>query len=63
LNAAAVGNKSAVTLFGGLKTAPVARFAQGELVHDTSFPDGGRRMLAILLEGDGLLVRGNNLKG
>lgn len=62
LNNAFVGNKSAVALFGGLKTGPVAWLAQGELVDDKSFPDGGRRMLASLLEGNWLFARGNNLK-
>ena len=62
LNDVAVGNKSVLAFFGGLKTDPVAWFAQGELVDDKSFPDGGRRMLATLLEGNWLLARGNNLK-
>jgi hypothetical protein len=62
LNAANVGNKSAVALFGGLKTGPVAWLAQGELVNDSSLPGGGRRMLASLLEGNWLIARGNNLK-
>jgi hypothetical protein len=62
LNNAAAGNKTAIALFGGLKTGPVAWLAQGELVDDKSFPDGGRRMLATLFEGNWLLARGNNLK-
>jgi hypothetical protein len=61
-NDAAAGNKSAVALFGGLKTGPVAWLAQGELIDDKSFPDGGRRMLATLVEGNWLFARGNNLR-
>jgi hypothetical protein len=61
-NDTAAGNKSALALFGGLKTGPIAWPAQGELVDDESFPDGGRRMLATLLEGNWLVTRGNNLK-
>ena len=61
-NDAAVGNKGALALFGGFKSGPVAWLAQGELVDDKSFPDGGPRMLATLLEGNWLLARGNNLK-
>ena len=61
-NDAAVGDKSALALFGGLKTGPIAWLAQGELIDDKSFPNGGRKMLATLAEGNWLIGRGNNLK-
>jgi hypothetical protein len=61
-NNAEIGNKSALALFGGLKTGPIAWLAQGELVDDKSIPHDAGRMLATLLEANWLLARGNNLK-
>jgi hypothetical protein len=61
-DASAVGSKSALAVFGGLKTGPIAWLAQGEVVDDKSIPNGGGRMLATLLEANWLLARGNNLK-
>ena len=48
-------------LFAGLKTGPIAWLAEGDLVHDDSFP-GGRTLAAALLEGDWRLRKGHNLK-
>jgi len=62
VNDAAAGSKSALALFGGLKTGPIAWLAQAELVDDKSIPNDGGKMLATLLEADWLLARGNNLK-
>jgi hypothetical protein len=61
-NDAALGTKSALALFGGIKTGPIAWLAQVELIDDKSIPDSGGRMLATLLEADWLLAPGNNLK-
>jgi hypothetical protein len=61
-NAKAAGNKSAGALFAGLRTGPVEWLAQGELIEDKSFPEGGRRTAATLIEADWTIARGNNLK-
>jgi hypothetical protein len=61
-NNKSTGNKSAGALFGGLRTGPVEWLAQGELIDDKSFPNGGRRTAASLLEADWLVAKGNNLK-
>jgi hypothetical protein len=56
------GSKSAYGLFGGLRTGPVAWLGQVELTDDQSAPNGGRRMLAGLLEADWRIAAGHNLK-
>ena len=62
LNDQEIGNKSALALFGGLKTGPVAWLAQVEVVDDKSIPNGAGRAFATLLEANLLLAAGNNLK-
>jgi hypothetical protein len=61
-NDALIGNKSALALFGGLKTGPIAWLAQAEVVDDKSIPNDDGRALATLLEANWLLATGNNLK-
>jgi hypothetical protein len=56
-----VGDRRVSGLFAGLKTGPIAWLAEGDLVHDDSFP-GGRTLVAALLEGDWRLLKGHNLK-
>ncbi len=48
-------------LFAGLKTGPIAWLAEGDIVHDDSFP-GGRTLAVGLLEGDIRIRQGHNLK-
>jgi hypothetical protein len=55
------GDRRVGGLFAGLKTGPVAWLAEGDLVHDDSFP-GGRTLVAGLFEADWAIVRGQNLK-
>jgi hypothetical protein len=55
------GSKRMGGLFGGLKTGPIAWLAEGDLVHDDSFP-GGRTLAAGLFEGNWRVRRGHNLK-
>jgi hypothetical protein len=56
-----VGDRRVGGLFAGLKTGPIAWLAEGDIVHDDSFP-GGRTLDAALLEGDWRLKKGHNLK-
>jgi hypothetical protein len=55
------GDRHMGGLFAGLKTGPIAWLAEGDIVHDDSFP-GGRTLAAALLEGDWRLRKGHNLK-
>jgi hypothetical protein len=55
------GDRRLGGLFAGLKTGPIAWLAEGDIVHDDSFP-GGRTTQAALLEGDWRLLKGHNLK-
>jgi hypothetical protein len=55
------GNKRVGTIFGGLRTGPVAWLAEGDIVRDLSF-EPARTMLASLLEADWLVRRGHNVK-
>jgi hypothetical protein len=55
------GDRHMGGLFAGLKTGPIAWLAEGDIVHDDSFP-GGRTLAAALLEGDIRIRQGHNLK-
>ncbi|MDB6088366.1 MAG: hypothetical protein JWN85_1150 [Gammaproteobacteria bacterium] len=61
-NKKTAGSKSAGALFAGLRTGPIEWLAQGELIDDKSFPNGGRRSAAALLEANWSISPGNNLK-
>jgi hypothetical protein len=61
-NKKTAGNKSAGALFAGLRTGPIEWLAQGELIEDKSFANGGRRTAAALVEADWSIAPGNNLK-
>jgi len=56
-----VGDRRLAGLFAGLKTGPVAWLAEGDAIHDDSFP-GGRTLAASLVEANWLVRRGQNLK-
>jgi hypothetical protein len=56
-----LGDRRVGGLFAGLKTGPIAWLAEGDIVHDDSFP-GGRTLAAGLLEGNWRLLKGHNLK-
>jgi hypothetical protein len=58
---AEAGNKRVGTIFGGLRTGPVAWLAEGDIVRDLSFAPA-RTMLASLLEANWLVRRGHNVK-
>jgi hypothetical protein len=58
---AEAGNRRLGGLFAGLRTGPVAWLAEGDIIHDESFP-GGRNLDAALLEGDWRIQQGHNFK-
>jgi hypothetical protein len=58
---ASLGDRRVGGLFAGLKTGPIAWLAEGDIVHDDSFP-GGRTLAAGLLEGNWRVLKGHNLK-
>lgn len=62
INNADAGDRNAYGVFGGLKTGPIAWLAEADLVTDDSFPDGERKLMAGLLEGNWLIRQGHNLK-
>ncbi len=55
------GDRSMGAVFAGLRTGPIAWLAEGDLIHDASFP-AGRTLAAGLLEGNWRVRRGHNLK-
>jgi hypothetical protein len=61
-NDQSIGAKTALGVFGGLRTGPVSWLAQAEVTDDKSIADGQGKELATLLEADWLIGRGNNLK-
>jgi hypothetical protein len=58
---ASLGDRRVGGIFAGLKTGPIAWLAEGDIVHDDSFP-GGRTLAAGLLEGNWRILKGHNLK-
>ncbi len=58
----AAGKRQAWALFGGLRTGPVAWLAEVDMVSDTGYPEGRRRLRAGLLEANWKIARGHNLK-
>jgi len=61
-NDQSVGAKSALGVFGGLRTGPISWLVQAEITDDRSIPNGQGKELATLLEADWLVGRGSNLK-
>jgi hypothetical protein len=61
-DAAAAGSKSALGVFTGLKTGPVAWLGEADLVNDHSQGSGGVSGLATLAEANWMIARGHNLK-
>jgi len=61
-DASGAGGKTALGIFGGLKTGPIAWLAQAEVVNDESIANGQGKQFATLLEANWLIVRGSNLK-
>jgi hypothetical protein len=59
---AEAGNREVGGLFAGLRTGPISWLGEVDLVRDEGFPEGPRRMVAGLIEGNWLISRGNNLK-
>lgn len=56
------GNRLASGVFGGLRTGPVAWLGEFDLVGDSAYPEGRRRLLAALGELDWTVLKGHNLK-
>ena len=61
LNDAAAGNKTAVGLFGGLRTGPIAWLGEIDAIDDKSILNGGKATTG-LLEANWMPARGHNLK-
>jgi hypothetical protein len=61
-NNQSIGRKTALGVFGGLKTGPIAWLAQAEVIDDESIADGQGKQFASLLEANWLFARGSNLK-
>jgi hypothetical protein len=62
INNTDAGDRRAYGLFGGLRTGPIAWLAEADLISDDGFPDGERRTVSALLEGNWNFLRGHNLK-
>jgi len=56
------GNRLASGVFGGLRTGPLAWLAEIDLVGDSAFPEGRRRLLGALGEVNWTVRQGHNLK-
>jgi hypothetical protein len=61
-NDATTGDRSAIGLFAGLRTGPIAWLGQVDYVSDKGLAGGNRKLVAGLLEGDWLVRQGHNLK-
>lgn len=57
----AFGDRTMESVFGGLKTGPIAWLAELSMIHDTA-PAGDNDSYATLLEGNWRLRKGHNLK-
>ncbi|WP_284617605.1 hypothetical protein [Aquabacterium humicola] len=57
-----IGNRTAMALFGGFRTGPVAWLGEIDLVRDAAYPEGQRRLLAALGEANWKIRQGHNLK-
>ncbi len=56
------GGRTAWSVFGGLRTGPVAWLGEAVLVDDQGFPEGTRTQVAALAEADWLVRKGHNVK-
>lgn len=56
------GNRQAYGFYGGTTTGPVAWLGELDLVSDSGYPEGRRRLVAGLLEANWLMRQGHNLK-
>lgn len=59
---ATAGRRQVVALFGGLRTGALAWLGEVDLVGDSGYPEGRRRLLATLGELNWKLWQGHNLK-
>lgn len=62
INSADVGDRRAYSVFGGVRTGPLAWLGEIALVEDESFPGGTRKLATGLLEANWTVSRGHNLK-
>ncbi|PZP30936.1 MAG: hypothetical protein DI603_13455 [Roseateles depolymerans] len=56
------GSRQAYGFYGGTTTGPVAWLGEVDLVSDSGFPEGRRRLMSGLLEANWLVRQGHNLK-
>lgn len=61
-NTSDAGDRTAVSVFGGLRTGPVAWLGEWALVDDGGFQPEPRTLVAALLEANWLVARGHNLR-
>jgi hypothetical protein len=56
------GDRTLGTIFGGLRTGPVAWLGEIDLVRNEAYPDGTRNLVAALAEADWAVAKGHNLR-
>jgi hypothetical protein len=56
------GDRTLGTVFGGLRTGPVAWLGEVDFVRDEGYPDGTRNLVALLAEADWAVAKGHNLR-
>ena len=61
-NNADAGDRQLAGVFAGLRTGPIAWLAEADYIKDEGFPDGERKQVVGLFEGNWLMRQGHNLK-
>ena len=56
------GDRTLGTIFGGLRTGPVAWLGELDVVRDEGYADGTRNLVALLAEADWAVAKGHNLR-
>ena len=56
------GDRTLGTIFGGLRTGPVAWLGEIDVVRDEGYADGTRNLVAVLAEADWAVAKGHNLR-
>lgn len=61
-NNADAGDRQLGGIFAGLRTGPISWLAEADYIKDKGFPEGERKQVVGLLEGNWLIAKGHNLK-
>ena len=56
------GDRTLGTVFGGVRTGPVAWLGEVDVVRDEGYEDGTRNLVAVLAEADWAVTKGHNLR-